>query len=294
MERRPVTGLVPRGAGHQFAFYGDCCSGVPGNPFEGNFARVNAVLQQLNPLPDFILFLGDHIAGYCADADTIRGQWRHWLGEEMAWLDSDRIPVYHVTSNHDTPDPVAERVWREAFPALPRNGPPGQEGLSYWVRRDDLLLVIVNTNFSGLGGRGHVECSWLDATLDAQVDARYKIVVGHHPVFPVNGYGERPRWCIVQEEADVFWSVLVRHRVLAYLCSHIIAFDVQEHDGVLQICSGGAGTNSGPGGFMGEGEYHHFVQAALDADEFRLQTVDPEKRVRERHVCPSATQSPGG
>ena len=153
MERQPVTGLVPRGAGHQFAFYGDCCSGVPGNPFEGNFARVNAVLQQLNPPPDFILFLGDHIAGYCADADTIRGQWRHWLREEMAWMVSDRIPVYHVTSNHDTPDPVAERLWREAFPDLPRNGPPGQEGLSYWARRADLLLVIVNTNFSGLAAR---------------------------------------------------------------------------------------------------------------------------------------------
>ena len=118
-------GLVPHGAGHQFVFYGDCCSGIPGEPFESNFARVNAVLQQLQPPPDFILFLGDHIIGASGDADAIRQQWRYWLNKEMAWLESERTPVYHVTSNHDTPDQVAETVWREVFPDLPRNGPPG-------------------------------------------------------------------------------------------------------------------------------------------------------------------------
>lgn len=283
MKRQPVSALLPSGAGHQFVFYGDCCSGIPGKPFERNFAQVNAVLQQLEPLPDFIVFLGDHIAGASGDADAVRGQWRYWLRKQMSWLDTDRIPVYHVTSNHDTFDRVSEAVWREVFPDLPRNGPPGQEGLSYWIRRDDLLLVSVNTNFSGLGGYGHVECSWLDATLAAHADARYKIIAGHHPVFPVNGYCERPLWCIVQEEAEAFWAVLVRHRVLAYLCSHIIAFDVQEHDDVLQVCSGGAGTNYGPGGFMGKGEYHHFVQASLDPREFHLQSIDADGVTRETH-----------
>jgi hypothetical protein len=199
----------------------------------------------------------------------------------MAWLDSDRIPVYHITSNHNTYDLESEAVWREVFPDLPRNGPPGQEGLSYWVRRGDLLLVIVNTCFSGLGGSGHVECSWLDAVLDAQGDARYKIVAGHYPVFGVKCWSERLSWCVAEDEAEAFWSVLVRHGVLAYLCSHVIAFDVQEHEGVLQICSGGAGHNAE------KGEYHHFVQAALDADEFRLQAVDPEARVRARHTSSS-------
>ena len=50
------------------------------------------------------------------------------------------------------------------------------------------------------------------------------------------------------------------------------------------MCSGGAGTNNGPGGFMGEGEYLHFVQAALDTDALRLQTIDHHGRVRERFI----------
>ena len=80
--------------------------------------------------------------------------------------------------------------------------------------------------------------------------------------------------------------MLARRHVLAYLCSHIIAFDVQEHEGIVQICSGGAGTNHGPGGFMGDGEYHHFVQATLDANELRLQTIDTDGRVREQFTHP--------
>ena len=117
----------------------------------------------------------------------------YWLEKEMAWLDSHRTTIYHVTSNHDTFDVASEAVWRETFPNIPRNGPPGQEGLSYWVRRDDLLLVLVNTSFSGLGGHGHVECEWLDSTLTTHADARYKIVAGHHPVFPVTRHQLKPK-----------------------------------------------------------------------------------------------------
>ena len=63
---------------------------------------------------------------------------------------------------------------------------------------------------------------------------------------------------IGHEYTGPFWDILVRGRVLAYLCSHILAFDVQVHRGVLQICSAGAGTAHR----MPEGvEYLHCVQA---------------------------------
>jgi hypothetical protein len=269
---------------HQFVFYGDCCSGVPGAPSKANFKRVNAALQQTHPSPDFVLFLGDHIADSTAQTPAeLRQLWDYWLQHEMAWCDAD-IPIFHLTSNHNTRNEAAEAVWREVFPDIPDNGPPGEQGLSYYQRIDDLLLVAVNTNGSQLGSR-HVESAWLDATLAEHADARHKIVAGHHPVFPVNGYGGDP-WCVVEEDGAAFWTVLAQHGVLAYLCSHVIAFDVQQHDGVLQVCSGGAGTVYGPGGFMGEGEYLHFVAAELDSQAFRLAVIDPEQRVRESYLFP--------
>lgn len=280
---RAIAALRPRGQGHQFVFYGDACSGVAGAPHELTFASVNAAVRRLAPAPEFILFLGDEIAGYTADADSLRRQWRHWLDTEMGWLDRRSIPMWHTTSNHATYDAMSEGVFREVHDHLPRNGPPGQEGLSYWVRRGDLLLVFVHTLWTGLGGEGHVETDWLRDVLRQHADARHKIVAGHHPVHPVNGFAGDYQRDIGPEHAAAFWNLLIENGVLAYLCGHILAFDVQVHRGVLQICTAGAGTAHR----MPEGiEYLHAVQAALDDAGLRYQVFDVDGAVRESLTWP--------
>ncbi len=278
-----IHALVPRGNGHCFVVYGDSCSGLPGAPHESTFAGINAVVSRFSPRPDFIVFPGDEIAGLTSSESELKEQWRYWLDVEMAWLDRLATPLFQTTSNHTTYSAMSEQVFAEMLPHLPRNGPPGQEGLSYFVRRDDLLLVFVNTVWSGLGGEGHVETEWLNATLQRHRDARYKLVVGHHPVFPVNGFAGAYQREIGPEHAGEFWQILVKHDVFAYLCSHILAFDVQVHDGVLQILTAGAGTAYR----MPEDiEYLHCVQAALDAEGLRYQVRDPEGQVRERLSWP--------
>jgi hypothetical protein len=87
---------------------------------------------------------------------------------------------------------------------------------------------------------------------------------------------------LAPREGRALWDVLAARAVSAYVCSHVIAFDAQAVDGVLQLTTGGAGTAYGPGGFMdGPEEYHHIVQAALDAHGLRCRTLDLEGRVRE-------------
>lgn len=278
MPAGPLAALLPRGPGHQFVVYGDSCSGIAGAPHEKTFASVNAVVRRLDPPPQFIAFLGDEIAGLSADAGELKAQWRHWLEREMGWLDRHAIPLWNSTSNHTTYDGVSEAVFRETLADLPQNGPPGQEGLSYWVRRDDLLMVFVNTMWSGLGGEGHVETTWLRDVLRRHADARHKLVLGHHPVHPINGFSGAYQREIGPEHAGPFWEALVESGVLAYFCSHILAFDVQVHRGVLQVCSAGAGTAHR----MPEGiEYLHCVQAALDEEGLRYQVLDTEGRARE-------------
>lgn len=284
MSSLPIPSLLPRGAGHQFVVYGDACSGIPGAPHAACFAAVNTVVRRLAPQPEFIIFTGDEIAGLSADPAELRRQWRHWLDHEMAWLDRQAIPLWHATGNHTAYDPMSEAVFRETL-AMPRNGPPGQEGLSYWVRRGDLLLVFVHTLWSGLGGEGHVETDWLDQVLRQHADARHKLVIGHHPVFPVNGFAGAYQRDIGPEHAEAFWDTLVAHGVSAYLCSHILAFDAQVHRGVLQLCTAGAGTRHR----MPEGiEYLHCVQLALDGAGLRCQVLDTDGCVRERIEWPLA------
>jgi hypothetical protein len=275
-----IPAILPRGKGHQFLLYGDSCSGVPGAPHEKTFASVNAVVQRLRPQPEFILFPGDEIIGLTPDPDNLGAQWRHWLDTEMAWL--DRAATRSGTQPATTYDVMSEAVFRAALD-LPNNGPPGQTGLSYFVRRDDLLMVFVNTLWSGLGGEGHVELAWLEATLKEHGDARHKLVLGHHPVFPINGFMGTYQREIGHEYTRPFWGILVNENVLAYLCSHILAFDVQAHCGVLQICTAGAGTAHR----MPEGvEYLHCVQAALDEEGLRYQVLDIDGAVREQMEWP--------
>lgn len=284
---QPVPALLPRGEGHQFLLYGDSCSGVPGALHEHNFAMLNAIVRRLTPAPEFILFPGDEIIGLTSDETVLRAQWKHWLEVETAWLDRRAIPIWHTTGNHTTYDAMSEAVFRDVL-RLPANGPRDQAGLSYFVRRGDLLLVFVNTLASGLGGEGHVETAWLEETLQRHDDARYKLVLGHHPVFPVNGFSGTYQREIGHEYAAPFWSVLRNGGVLAYLCSHILAFDVQVHDGILQICTAGAGTAHR----MPEGvEYLHLVQVALDEIGIRFQVIDTSGAVREAVEWPPAVPS---
>lgn len=275
----PIPALTPRyGAGHHFVCYADCCSGVPGGAHEAPFAAVNAVVGRLRPAPEFICFPGDEISGLTTDDALLHRQWRHWFEKEMAWLDREAIPLYHTTGNHTTYDAASEAVFGQVMSHLPGNGPPGQEGLAYFVRRRDLLLVFVNTMGSGLGGEGRVETRWLEQTLTDHADASYKLVFGHHPVHPVNGFSGAYQREINGEDGRAFWQLLVRHGVMAYVCSHILAFDVQVHDGVLQLLTAGAGTAHR----MPEGiEYLHCVQAALDPDGLRYQVLDTQGQIRE-------------
>ncbi len=274
----PIAALAPRGSGHHFVCYADSCSGVPGALHESTFAAVNAVVARLHPQPEFICFPGDEIGGLTADDEALRTQWRYWFDHEMAWLDRQRIPLYHTTGNHTTYDAASESIYRQVMAHLPQDGPPGQEGLSYFVRRGDLLLVFANTLWSGLGGEGRVETEWLERTLVDHADARFKLVLGHHPVFPVNGFAASYQRELDMQSGRALWAVLVRHGVLAYLCSHILAFDVQVHQGVLQILTAGAGTAHR---MPEEQEYLHCVQMALDTQGLRYQVLDRDGHVRE-------------
>jgi hypothetical protein len=194
----PLIALRPRDeSGCQFLCYGDSCSGVAGTLHAENLARVNAITSRLSPLPEFVVFLGDEIAGLTRDIVSLRSQWRTWLDREMSWVTNSSIPLYHVASNHTTYDEASEGVFREVLSHLPRNGPPGQEGLTYYG--SNLLLVFINTSNSAAGGDGWIETEWLERVLSEHRDVRYKFVFGHQPVFAVNGCSGE---CMREREHD--------------------------------------------------------------------------------------------
>jgi len=149
-------------------------------------------------------------------------------------------------------------------------------------RDGNAVLVLADTTYEDGGQHGRIDSGWVDEALKRHADARYKLVAGHFPAFPVNGYKMRC-WRIRAEEAQSLWKVLVRHGVRAYLCAHIIAFDVQIHEGIPQICSGGGGF---PLLYPPQSEYFHFAQIGIRPGQVEWQAVDPEGMVRERGRWP--------
>ncbi len=276
--RDPIRAIKAKTGGRQFVVYGDSCSGVAGARHEGTFGQVNDMIRALDTPPQFICFPGDEIMGLTTDAAELRRQWKYFFEREMDWLDRAAIPLYHTSGNHTVYDRMSENVFRDVMAHLPQNGPPDQRLLSYFVRDGDLLIVFVNTMWSAGGGEGTVETEWLEKTLTQHHAARHKLVCGHHPVWAVNGYYGDYQRQIERQNGKRFWDVLLRHDVLAYFCSHILAFDVQVQRGVLQICTAGAGTARR---MPAEHEYLHFVQAALDQDGLRYQVLDHSGRLRE-------------
>ena len=278
-----IATLMPQGKGHQFAVYGDSCSGFAGHLHEANLARINAVVERLSSPPEFILYPGDEIIGLTGEKADLRSQWRHWWDVEMALPRALQIPIYNCPGNHTVYNALSESAYRDALAHLPQNGPDGQKGLSYFVRRGDLLLVFVNTMCAELGGEGHVETDWLEQILTRHDDARWRFVIGHHPVFPVNGYYGNYQRTVGAEYRERFWRLLTGNGVFAYICSHILAFDVQVHAGVLQITTAGAGTAHR---MPEETEYLHCVQAAVDGDGLRYQVLDDTGQRREHLKWP--------
>jgi hypothetical protein len=273
---------------HRFVVYGDCCSGIPGALHEETAASVNQVVAALSPQPDFVCFLGDEVMGLTTDEAALRAQWRYWLDQEMAWLDRAVTLLYNVPANHTTYDVMSERVYAEVMTHLPPNGPAEQERLTYSVRRGDLLMVFVNTVSTALG-EGRVETDWLEETLRQHADARHKLVFGHHPVWPVNGFSGEYQRELEHENGRRFWDVLRRHDVLAYFCSHMLAFDVQAHDGILQVLTAGAGTSHL---MPPEWEYLHAVSVELDESGLRYDVLDTTGAARERLTWPPPEPAP--
>jgi hypothetical protein len=271
-----IPALAAQPTGHQFVLIGDSHTVSQGSQFQA----INAVIDRLQPPPEFVCLAGDHVWGWTEDEQALREQWRQWSSQNKSLL-THRI--FHCTANHTVIGPRSAALYNEQFPNIPDNGPTNGKKLNYFVREGDFLLVVVNTAWNvtctetGDKGGKEVDTKWVDAVLTKHVDARYKFVMGHHPVFPVNGFDGG--WLVEAKSGKRLWELLVKHGVSAYLCAHIIAFDVQVRDGVLQITSGGGGF---PYFFDKEDtEYHHCVQLAVEPNRLRCQTLDTNGKLRE-------------
>jgi hypothetical protein len=271
--------------------FADSCSGIPGAPSEASLrALADSILAHAGPA-DAICYLGDHVSGYTESEAELRNQWRHFLETEFRPLAVRHPNIRHIPSNHTAYSAMAARVYGEVLPVAGSRDLVARKGLNYALRDQRALLVFLNTADAGNNGDATLDLDWLGATLAENAAVPLKLVFGHHPIHSVNGYCLHPLWRVAPELGARAWGVLRASGVSAYICSHILAFDFQVHDGVIQLCTAGGGASYGPGGLMPASvEYHHFVECSFRKTEsghaFRCAVTDVHGVCRERISWP--------
>ena len=204
-----------------------------------------------------VFFPGDLIDGYVPHPDDFDYQLRAWLGAIESVHGS--IPVYTGMGNHEALVDLwsdglfyaregiysaeshfaALMVNPSGAPTVEASGAPQYEENVYSTDLGDVHFVMLNTNYWYTNQVGHErlkgthnregflmdhQLEWLERDLKAarKQGAKYIIVMGHEPAFPVGGHAKDAMWWHgkipeVNAMRERFWKILAEHGVLAYV-----------------------------------------------------------------------------
>lgn len=202
--------------------------------------------------PDFTLNAGDIMdARWWNDARQVKEKTEeYWVGFKKRF-DDRGMTLYVAPGDHEYGDDDGlkkghiARAFGEQFTALmgmPRNGPANHIGRAYYVRKNNLLIITLDT-FEDAGETfaytvGDKQLAWMEKTLIANQDAEFVIVQGHLPIAgPV--HSQNSSASMLKEETDSpLWKLMVKHGVDVYLCGEHHRITVKKRDGIWQIVHG--------------------------------------------------------
>jgi acid phosphatase len=206
--------------------------------------------------------------------------------EEIYTAPSLQVPWYVALGNHDHRGSVAAQIaysgrstrWRMPSAHFRRSEPlPSGETL-------DLFLVDtdpIKRSYEAWSRRPvepfqHAQLAWLEREL-ADSLARWKIVVGHHPVFSGGSHPDTP--VLVKHVKPL----LERYGVQAFVNGHSHALEHIVVDGVHYITSGAGAkprpAKAVPGTRFVAGERLGFLAARLGGDVMAIEFIDDQGAV---------------
>lgn len=171
----------------QFVVFGDRNGGEQPGFMEQGIDLVNLLR------PEFIVSIGDQIAGYVAAGKgitpeqamrKIRDQWV----EQDALVARFDVPYFWAVGNHDIWDKPSSKYYTD------RHGPRYYS----FDARNVHVIVLDSEEYQAVGGKGMLgdaQITWLNADLDRSKDAALTVIALHHPVWANK---ERGDWSAVE------------------------------------------------------------------------------------------------
>jgi 3',5'-cyclic AMP phosphodiesterase CpdA len=209
---------------------------------------------------DALLLLGDNVYP-SGDPDELDAT----VFEPFASVLDDSTDLVSVLGNHDVRDDNGDR--QAAALGMPDRW--------YATEIDDVLIVALDSNRPD----DPDQLAWLSDTLESG-DARWTIVILHHPPFSSGYYGS---------DGDVqaaFAPLFEQHGVDLVLAGHEHDYQRTEQiNGVTYVVSGAAALTrrTGRSGFTEAAwSTHHFVDVAVWPDRLQLRAVNQDGEVFDR------------
>ena len=202
--------------------------------------------------PDFTLCAGDIMdARWWNNAEQVRVKTEQYWGGFLKRFSDRNMTLYLAPGDHEYGDDggLARGDIARAFGVeftrqmgMPKNGPEGHIGRSFFTRHKNLLVITLDT-FEDAGKRfaytvGDKQLEWMEKVLIANKDAEFILVQGHLPIVgPVKSQNSSAS--MMKGGTDhKLWKLMQLYDVDAYLCGEHHRITVHHHDGIWQIVHG--------------------------------------------------------
>lgn len=155
----------------QFAIVADRNGGNRRGVFEKGVEKLNLMM------PEFVLCVGDLIAGYTTDTATIAKQWDE-VNQVISGL---KVPFFYLPGNHDITNKVMEKEWEKRY---------GKRYYSFNYK--NVLFIILDSNDDDNYNLTREQTDFVLKTLKENENVRWSFLLMHHPIWTYATGGRFP------------------------------------------------------------------------------------------------------
>lgn len=170
LDKKPWTNLNFRNDPNNFQFIilSDRNGGSRPGVFEDAIQKIN--LMQ----PEFVLSVGDLIAGYSTDTAAIARQWK----EVNGMISKLQMPFFYLPGNHDITNKIMEKEWEKRY---------GNRYYSFNYK--NTLFIILDSNDDDDYNLTRPQTDFVLKTLKDNEQARWTFILMHHPIWTYDTHG---------------------------------------------------------------------------------------------------------